>query len=94
MNGNTKIFPKEPNNNDGTILHAIERIYPFVAQHEGYYPAWLMADSYARIEVTNLYYMLRTINIEYFRMRGGNAHYGVLSDLRKRPIVKKSLLKK
>lgn len=87
-------FPKEPNNNDGTILHAIERIYPFVAQHEGYYPAWLMADSYARIEVTNLYYMLRTINIEYFRMRGGNAHYGVLSDLRKRPIVKKSIKNK
>lgn len=55
-------FPPEPNGFDGTLLHAVERIYGFVVQHEGYYPAWLMSDKFARIEFTNLYFMLREIN--------------------------------
>lgn len=55
-------FPKEPNAHDGTLLHAIERIYPFVVQHEGYYPAWVLSDKFARIEITNLHFMLREIN--------------------------------
>lgn len=55
-------FPKEPIADDGTILHAIERIYPFVAQQEGYYPAVIMADEYARIEFSNLRYYLREYN--------------------------------
>jgi len=59
-------FPKEPNGFDGTILHAIERIYAFIPQHEGYYPAWVMSDDFARIEITNLNYMLREINGELF----------------------------
>lgn len=29
-------YPEEPAQIDGTILHALERILPFVAQHEGY----------------------------------------------------------
>jgi lipopolysaccharide biosynthesis protein len=29
-------YPLEPLANDGTILHAIERLLPFVAQHAGY----------------------------------------------------------
>lgn len=59
-------FPKEPNGVDGSILHAIERIYGIVVQHEGYYPAWVMSDNFARIEVTNLNYMLREINKTIF----------------------------
>ncbi|WP_200931610.1 rhamnan synthesis F family protein [Paenibacillus sp. Leaf72] len=59
-------FPKEPNDMDGTILHAIERIYPYVAQHEGYYPAWVFSDKYAKIEITNLHHMLREINTAIF----------------------------
>ncbi|WMC91707.1 rhamnan synthesis F family protein [Kineothrix sp. MB12-C1] len=59
-------FPQEPNGNDGTILHAIERGYGFVTQHEGYYPAWLMTDKFANIEVTNLYFMLRELNLKIF----------------------------
>ena len=36
-------FPPEPIETDATVLHAIERIYPFCAQHEGYYPGlWLI----------------------------------------------------
>lgn len=60
-------FPKEPNRNDGTLLHAIERIYAFVVQSEGYYPAWVMTDRFARIELTNLHFSLREINISLFR---------------------------
>lgn len=51
-------FPEEPAKTDGTILHAIERIYGFVAQDAGYYCGWVMNDQYARIELTNLYYFM------------------------------------
>ena len=40
-------FPPEPLPQDGTISHAIERIYPFVAQGAGYYPAQAMSTDYA-----------------------------------------------
>ena len=72
-------FPKEPNKNDGTLLHAVERVYPFVAQSEGYYPAWLMSDAFARIEVTNLSYMLRELNKVAFAIYGKNSHYDLIS---------------
>lgn len=55
-------FPAEPNNNDGTLLHAIERIYPFVVQEAGYFTAWTMTDRFARIYMTNLYYFLSKYN--------------------------------
>jgi lipopolysaccharide biosynthesis protein len=29
-------YPKEPVPDDGTILHAIERIIPTIVQHQGY----------------------------------------------------------
>ncbi|MCI6175015.1 rhamnan synthesis F family protein [bacterium] len=40
-------FPPEPLPQDGTISHAIERVYPFVAQGSGYYPAQVMSTDYA-----------------------------------------------
>lgn len=76
-------FPEEPNDNDGTILHAFERIYPFISQSEGYYPAWVLVDSFARIELTNLYYMLRQINLAYFEKCGPSPHYGMVTNLKK-----------
>ena len=57
-----KDFPKEPNKYDGSILHAIERIYTYVVQDAGYYTGWLYSDKYAKIEITNLMYMLRELN--------------------------------
>lgn len=60
-------FPEEPNGYDGTLLHAIERIYGFVVQNEGYYPAWLMSDKFAQIELTNLHFMLRELNGQLFQ---------------------------
>ncbi len=46
-------FPTEPIVTDGTILHAIERIYPYAAQEAGYYSAWGFIDRYASIVITN-----------------------------------------
>ena len=40
-------FPPEPLPGDGTISHAIERVYPFVAQASGYYPAEVMSTEFA-----------------------------------------------
>ena len=40
-------FPPEPLPQDGTISHAIERVYPFVAQGAGYYPAEVMSADFA-----------------------------------------------
>ena len=56
-------FPGEPlPAPDNTILHAIERIYSFVAQEAGYYSAYVITDKEARYEMTNLSYMLKKIN--------------------------------
>ena len=68
-------FPKEPNDIDGTLLHAIERIYPFVAQDAGYYSAWGLADEYARTEINNLTYMLRGLNLRAFSLFSNNSYY-------------------
>lgn len=55
-------FPQEPNKNDGTLLHAIERLYPFAVQQAGYYPAIGMTDKFAAIEYNNLHYYVRGYN--------------------------------
>ncbi|MEG0896952.1 MAG: rhamnan synthesis F family protein [Ruthenibacterium sp.] len=55
-------FPPEPNGLDGTILHAVERLYPIAVQQAGYYPAFVMADSFARLYFTNMNYYLAGLN--------------------------------
>lgn len=55
-------FPEEPVADDGTVLHAIERMYNYSAQTMGYYPGWVMSESGAEMELTNMYFMLRTMN--------------------------------
>lgn len=60
-------FPAEPTgSNDGNIMHAIERLYPFVVQQSGYYCAWGLSDKYAKMEITNLYKMFRDVNQTLF----------------------------
>lgn len=54
-------FPPEPNNTDGTILHAVERAYGYVTQSQGYYCAWLLSDSFAQTELTNLSFYLHNM---------------------------------
>ena len=46
-------FPAEPMPDDGTINHALERIFPFAAQSEGFYTGWLMAEDFARDMLEN-----------------------------------------
>lgn len=54
-------FPPEPLGGDGTISHAIERSYAYVAQSAGYFSAWLFSDRFARIELTNLAFYTREL---------------------------------
>lgn len=54
-------FPPEPNKNDGTFLHFVERAYGYVPQANGYYSGFVFSDTYARIELTNLSYELEQI---------------------------------
>lgn len=70
-----KDFPAEPNKIDGTLLHAVERIYSYVVQQEGYYPAWIFSEKGAQIEVTNLNYMVRGLNNAVFHMGPGAGNY-------------------
>ena len=51
-------FPEEPLPIDSTLLHAIERIYAFVCQDAGYYPAFVMSDRYASLEYTSVRHYL------------------------------------
>lgn len=74
-------FPKEPNRSDGTILHAIERIYPFVAQQEGYYSAWSFSENFAQTQLTNLEFMLSEINKRAFQLFGMNSHHGLITSM-------------
>ena len=55
-------FPPEPNDIDGTMLHAIERAYGYVSQATGYYCGWLFSDRFAEIELTNLSFELQEIS--------------------------------
>ena len=47
-------FPEEPMANDGTILHAMERMYCLFAQNTGYYSGWIMPDKYASTYIENI----------------------------------------
>lgn len=49
-------FPKEPNGNDGTLLHAVERGYPYFVQDAGYYVSWILNSEWAQVELQTYYY--------------------------------------
>lgn len=50
-------LPEGQMGEDGTISHAIERANGYICQSRGYYPAWVLSDRYARIEVDSLFYI-------------------------------------
>lgn len=56
-------FPAEPNGTDGTLLHAVERLYSFVIQDAGYYPAYVMPSNLASIDLTNFIINVRNTNV-------------------------------
>ena len=74
-------FPEGDLASDGTLHHSIERIHPFVVQHEGYYPAYILSDDFARIENTNLNFMMRHLNRELFKYYGLNSHQGLIQTI-------------
>lgn len=67
-------YPKEPIKDDATILHAIERVYPFCVQNDGYYSAWLMTDAYAAVELDNWQYMNQKLENAEREIAGARDH--------------------
>ncbi|NBD26702.1 rhamnan synthesis F family protein [Paenibacillus glycinis] len=67
-------FAEEPMPIDGTISHAIERIFPYVAQHEGYYSGVMMTEEYAAIQIVNYRYMVNGI-IRELKKKSGIPYY-------------------
>ncbi len=55
-------FQKEPMDDDGTISHALERIFPFAAQAAGFYTGWLMTSDFIKDELENFIYFSTSQN--------------------------------
>jgi rhamnosyltransferase len=71
-----KDFPQEPiRETDGTIMHAIERLYPFVAQQYGFYTGWVLSDIFSKMELTNLNKILWDFNRILLSKFGQNSRY-------------------
>lgn len=51
-------FKQEPMEDDGTISHAVERIFPFVAQDAGFYTGWVMTDEFAQRQMEKQYHII------------------------------------
>lgn len=69
-------FPPEPVDDDGTIMHAIERIYPFAVQSMGFYSGWVLSDTGAALEITNLNHMLKELNnIIFFKGQDAGTYH-------------------
>ncbi len=64
-------FPPEPMPGDGTISHALERIYGYVAASQGYCTEFFMTEEYGRSELTNYKYMMgETLGVLKDKNRG------------------------
>lgn len=50
-------FLEEPVPSDETIMHAIERIFPLVAQHHGYYSGWVISEEFVKTELENMFWL-------------------------------------
>lgn len=54
-------FPEEPMPNDGTISHALERIYGYVAASQNYYSKIVMTEEFGKVELFNYEYMMSEV---------------------------------
>ncbi|MBQ5728560.1 MAG: hypothetical protein IIV56_06545, partial [Mailhella sp.] len=60
-------FPEEPiREPDGTILHALERMYPMISQEAGYFSAWIMPESEAGVHFDNMYHLAKQLNAQLY----------------------------
>lgn len=65
-------FPEEPLAvTNGTVLHALERMYPMIVQEAGYFTAWIMPASEAGTHVDNFFHF--TQNFDFLNM-GWRSH--------------------
>ncbi len=74
-------FPKEPLNQNGTLHHAIERLYSYVEQDAGFYTAYAVSTCYAKTELTNTYYMLGQFVDKFFKLYVYSDFFGVCNFL-------------
>lgn len=51
-------FPQEPLPRDGSISHAIERIYIYIAQEKGFFSAIMENEEYAEMEINSMQFLL------------------------------------
>jgi lipopolysaccharide biosynthesis protein len=54
-------FPKEPLKLKDLKNQCIERTYAYIAQSQGYFPAYILSDRFARMEITNLAFEQREL---------------------------------
>lgn len=81
-------FPEEPLCvSDGTVLHALERMYPMIVQEAGYFSAWIMPSSVAGIQFDNMFYLTKAYSLLMNSFR--NVHFGTIKNLIKLYIKKK-----
>jgi rhamnosyltransferase len=64
-------------------MHAIERLYPFAAQQAGYYAGWVLSDTFAKMEITNLNKMLGDFNRLFVWKFGPTTRYNHMDIIRK-----------
>lgn len=57
-------FPQEPLPPDGSLIHIIERVYPFVVQDAGYLIGWVSSIEDAEVHLTNLTYKYRNLRVK------------------------------
>lgn len=57
-------FPEEPLPLDGSLIHIIERAYPYFVQKAGYLTAWVSSDRDAEVYTTDIAYLYRNAKIE------------------------------
>lgn len=101
-------FPVEPTHvTDGTIMHSIERIYPFVAQQAGFYSAWAMTTSYSQLEITNYHKITKDYHValaskigfnsreNYLRLidQGGTLNQDVMAESNLKAKIKRAIVK-
>ena len=72
-------FPDEPLPVDGTILHAIERLHPTIAQASGFLSAWVNSESSEAIFCRNNYYYQRTFASDLIAISKLDYEQGIFS---------------
>lgn len=59
-------FPPEPNKSTGTILHVLERTYPFAVQAAGYYVGFVLPLAYSRIYLDTTYWLYKERQQQFY----------------------------